>query len=83
MRMEGVQDFLKLCSCSFWWAYRLVSRHRPIMGLYDKRPAVNTDAFVAPNASVIGDVKMAAGSSVWYNAVVRGLYSFRRCSLHR
>ena len=48
MRMEGVQDFLKLCSCSFWWAYRLVSRHRPIMGLYDKLPAVNANAFVAP-----------------------------------
>ena len=48
------------------------SRHRPIMGIYNKRPAVNTTAFVAPNAAVIGDVQMAPGSSVWYNAVVRG-----------
>ncbi|KNB46746.1 gamma carbonic anhydrase mitochondrial-like protein [Blastocystis sp. subtype 4] len=48
------------------------SRHRPIMGIYNKLPAINSSAFVAPNAAVIGDVKMASGSSVWYNAVVRG-----------
>ena len=42
------------------------------MGIYNKRPAVNTTAFVAPNAAVIGDVKLASGSSVWYNAVGRG-----------
>ena len=48
------------------------SRHRPIMGIYNKLPAINTTSFVAPNAAVIGDVKMAPGSSVWYNAVVRG-----------
>lgn len=42
------------------------------MGIYNKLPAINTTSFVAPNAAVIGDVKMAPGSSVWYNAVVRG-----------
>lgn len=29
-------------------------------------------AFVAPNATVIGQVILAEGSSIWYNAVVRG-----------
>ena len=48
------------------------SRHRPIMGIYNKLPAVCPTSFVAPNASVIGDVKLSSGSSVWYNAVVRG-----------
>lgn len=43
------------------------------MGIYNKLPCVNTTAFVAPNAAVIGDVKLASGSSVWYNAVVRGI----------
>lgn len=28
--------------------------------------------FVAPNASVIGDVELGEGSSVWYGTVVRG-----------
>lgn len=46
------------------------------MGLYNKLPSVNSSAFVAPNASVIGDVKLATGSSVWYNAVVRGIITF-------
>lgn len=58
------------CNC---YGYKLDSRHRPIMGIYNKLPCVNTTAFVAPNAAVIGDVKLASGSSVWYNAVVRGI----------
>ena len=29
-------------------------------------------AFVAANAVVVGEVKIAAGVSIWYNAVVRG-----------
>ena len=30
------------------------------------------DAFVAPNATVVGRVAVNANSSVWYGAVVRG-----------
>ena len=30
------------------------------------------DAFIAPNASIIGKVKLGPGSGVWYGAVVRG-----------
>jgi carbonic anhydrase/acetyltransferase-like protein (isoleucine patch superfamily) len=33
---------------------------------------VETDAFVAPNASVIGRVAIGTKSSVWYGAVIRG-----------
>lgn len=35
-------------------------------------PAVHENAFVASGARLIGDVRLAEGSSVWYNAVVRG-----------
>ena len=35
-------------------------------------PAVDEDAFVADNATVIGRVVLAAGSSVWYGSVLRG-----------
>jgi carbonic anhydrase/acetyltransferase-like protein (isoleucine patch superfamily) len=31
-----------------------------------------TDTFVAPGAQVIGDVRMAAQTSLWYGAVLRG-----------
>ncbi len=47
------------------------SRHRTVMGVYDKQPTVATDAFVAPSASVIGEVSLSSSSSVWYGAVLR------------
>ncbi len=37
-----------------------------------KRPSIADDAFVAPTATVIGDVTIEAGASVWYGAVLRG-----------
>ena len=35
-------------------------------------PTIAEDAFIAPNAVVIGDVVIGAGSSVWFSCVVRG-----------
>ena len=37
-----------------------------------RSPTFETGVFVAPNASVIGDLKVGKGSSIWYNATVRG-----------
>jgi carbonic anhydrase/acetyltransferase-like protein (isoleucine patch superfamily) len=37
-----------------------------------KEPRIAEDAFVAPNATVIGDVVLEAESSVWFGAVLRG-----------
>lgn len=37
-----------------------------------KLPKVPASSFIAPTASVIGDVELGAGASVWYGAVVRG-----------
>lgn len=40
---------------------------------YDgKRPKVSAKAFVAPNATLIGDVEVADGASIWFGAQVRG-----------
>jgi carbonic anhydrase/acetyltransferase-like protein (isoleucine patch superfamily) len=36
------------------------------------RPTVAPDVFVAPNAVVIGDVHLGAGSSVWFGTTIRG-----------
>ncbi|MGW4196312.1 gamma carbonic anhydrase family protein [Streptomyces sp. NPDC005004] len=47
--------------------------HQPlIVGIGGREPTIDPDAFVAPTASVIGDVTLSAGASVWYGAVVRG-----------
>ncbi len=35
-------------------------------------PRIDPGAFVAPGARLIGDIEMAADSSVWYNCVLRG-----------
>lgn len=40
----------------------------------EKKPIISDSCFVAENASVIGDVKIGAQSSVWFGAVIRGDY---------
>ena len=37
-----------------------------------KRPSIADDAWIAPTATVIGDVTIESGASVWYGAVLRG-----------
>lgn len=34
-------------------------------------PDIAADAFVAPGAQIVGNVKIGAGASVWYNCVLR------------
>jgi len=36
-----------------------------------KRPTVHLDAFVAPTATLIGDVTVEKGASIWYGVVLR------------
>lgn len=38
----------------------------------DKKPNFKGENFIAPNAEIIGDVEIGQGSSVWFNAVIRG-----------
>lgn len=35
-------------------------------------PKIAPDVYVAPNASIIGDVVIGAGSSIWFGTVLRG-----------
>lgn len=48
------------------------------MALYSfegRSPTVDPTAFVAPTATLIGDVTVEAGASVWFNAVLRADYA--------
>lgn len=38
----------------------------------DKTPDIAKAAFVAENATLVGDVTLSPGSSIWYGAVLRG-----------
>jgi carbonic anhydrase/acetyltransferase-like protein (isoleucine patch superfamily) len=45
------------------------------MSLYligNKHPQIDPSAWIAANATVIGDVRIAANASIWWNAVLRG-----------
>ena len=46
---------------------------RAIIDRYlDRVPSVGEGVFIAPGASVVGDVSLGMGVSVWYGAVLRG-----------
>ncbi|KAL3844733.1 hypothetical protein ACJIZ3_002136 [Penstemon smallii] len=49
-----------------------LSRHRTLMNLFDKVPEVDREAFVAPSASITGNVHIGRSSSIWYGCVLRG-----------
>jgi carbonic anhydrase/acetyltransferase-like protein (isoleucine patch superfamily) len=50
----------------------------PEFALGDRRPRIHPDAFVAPTATIVGDVDVGAGASVWFGAVLRGDESWIR-----
>jgi len=52
-------------------AIQIFSRHRPSMTFKGMKPFQTNDTFIAPTATVIGDVTNWDQSSVWYLAVVR------------
>lgn len=42
---------------------------RPVRGV---TPKIGADAFVAPNAVIVGDVEIGERSSIWYGVTIRG-----------
>lgn len=49
-----------------------------ILPCLDKSPSFGKNCFIAPNATVIGDVIMGDECSIWFNAVVRGDVNYIR-----
>ncbi len=43
----------------------------PLYSFEGHRPRVHPDAFIAPTATLVGDVTVEARASVWYGAVLR------------
>jgi gamma-carbonic anhydrase len=50
----------------------------PIYRLGELTPTIAADAFIAPDAQVIGDVQIGAGASIWFGCVLRGDVNFIR-----
>ena len=43
-----------------------------LYALGDDRPTIDSDAWVAPDANLIGKITLARGASVWFGATLRG-----------
>ena len=43
----------------------------PLFSFEGRAPQVHPDAWIAPTATLVGDVTVEAGASVWYGAVLR------------
>ena len=43
-----------------------------ILPVNGKTPEMGANCFIAPNATIVGDVKMGNDCSIWFNAVLRG-----------
>ncbi|HZY93514.1 MAG TPA: gamma carbonic anhydrase family protein [Candidatus Bathyarchaeia archaeon] len=50
----------------------------PAYNLGRKKPRIHPTAFIAPNATIIGDVVIGARTSIWPGAVLRGDYGYIR-----
>ena len=47
-----------------------------ILPVEDKFPKFGDNCFIAPNATIVGDVIMGDDCSIWFNAVIRGDVNF-------
>ena len=43
-----------------------------IYSIGDRHPVLGRDVWIAPNATIIGDVRLGDNASIWWNAVLRG-----------
>jgi len=53
----------------------LFCNHRSVMRIGKFVPKIADSAFIAPSASVIGNVKINPFASIWYGVIVRGDYN--------
>ena len=42
-----------------------------LIPIHGKAPQIHESAFIAPGCTIVGDVTIGAGSSIWYNCVLR------------
>ena len=42
-----------------------------LIPIHGKAPRIHESAFIAPGTVIVGDVTIGAGSSIWYNCVLR------------
>ena len=48
-------------------------RHRRVLGFKDLKAKLSAGSWVAPNATIVGDVNVGINATIWYNAVIKGI----------
>lgn len=52
--------------------YLYTKKMAVILSARGATPQIATDCFIAPNATIIGDVVLGKGCSIWFSSVIRG-----------
>jgi gamma-carbonic anhydrase len=68
-------EVLEKIGCTFQGDFgyqEKLNRHRRVMNYMGNKPQVKDSCFISPSSAVIGKVILGKGTSVWYNAVLRG-----------
>ena len=73
MHIQNVVRPIECMMSSFPLISVVVNPSTRVLSHNGKNPSIASGAFVAANASVIGDVQLGPGSSVWYGATIRGM----------
>src|SRR3954453_14973106 len=56
----------------------MAATYRPVMPLFSfegTSPRDHPTAFIAPTATLVGDVTVEEGASIWYGAVIRAVFA--------
>lgn len=76
--LSHLRDLKKLCLSAIILS-TFNFPHMPfILPVKDKLPQFGTNCFIAPNATITGDVQMGDECSIWFNAVIRGDVNYIR-----
>jgi carbonic anhydrase/acetyltransferase-like protein (isoleucine patch superfamily) len=54
---------------ALYFIYKKMPVILPVEGVF---PQISEDCFIAPNATIVGNVTMGSQCSIWFNTVVRG-----------
>lgn len=71
-RQGSAYTCLKACRRARYRRGMTIADDASILSVSGLTPQLHESAFVASGARIVGDVTLAEGASVWYNAVVRG-----------
>lgn len=75
-KMEGRLAVKEECICFSLYVIIVVCPCCCAQSALNRTPDISKASFIAPTASVSGNVTMGANSSVWYGSTIRGCFIY-------